>query len=235
MVAAPLALYRTTIGKKVVMAVTGLILVGFVVAHMLGNLKIYLGADAINTYAGFLRDVGEPLVPRETLLWIARIVLLASVGLHILAAYQLTRLDLASRPQRYAMKKVTTSYAARTMRWGGVILLLFIVYHILHFTLGQVGYAPGVYQPEDPNNGFQTYANVINGFRSLPVALFYIVAMGALALHLYHGTWSMFQTLGLNNTRWNGLWRAVAIIVAVGVFLGNVSIPIAVQAGWLTT
>jgi succinate dehydrogenase / fumarate reductase cytochrome b subunit len=200
---------------------------------MVGNLKLYLGPEAINTYAAFLRDVGEPLFPREALLWTARIVLLVSVILHITAATQLTLLDRASRPQRYAVKKVTTSYAARTMRWGGVIVLLFIVYHVLHITLGVVGYAPGTFQPEDPNNGFQTYANVINGFASWPVSLFYILAMCALALHLFHGTWSMFQTLGLNNGRWNGFWRIVAIVVAVAVFVGNISIPIAVLAGIL--
>lgn len=232
--AAALSLYRTTIGKKVVMAVTGLILVGFVVVHMVGNLKIYLGAEPLNAYAGFLRDVGEPVLPRETLLWVARIVLLGSVGLHILAAVQLTKLDYESRPQRYAVKKRTTSYASRTMRWGGIIIALFIIYHILHFTLGRVGYAPGVFQPEDPNNGFQTYANVVHGFQSWPVSLFYILAMSALAMHLYHGTWSMFQTLGLNNSKWNGVWRGVAIAVAVAVFVGNVSIPIAVLTGLLT-
>lgn len=231
--AAVLSLYRTTIGKKIVMAVTGFILVGFVVIHMIGNLKIYTGAEHLNVYAEFLRTVGEPALPRETVLWIARIVLLASVGLHIWAATELTLLDRASRPQRYAVKKATRSYAARTMRWGGVIVLLFIVFHILHFTLGQVGYAPGVFQHEDPNNGFQTYANVVNGFRVWPVSLFYIVAMAALCLHLYHGTWSMFQTLGLNSIKYNKLWRAVAIAVAVAVFVGNVSIPIAVLAGWL--
>lgn len=235
--ATALTLYRTTIGKKVVMAITGLILVGFVVVHMVGNLKIYLGADALNAYAGFLREVGEPALPRETLLWIARIVLLGSVVLHITAATQLTIKDRASRPQRYAVKKVTTaapmSYAARTMRWGGVIVLLFIIYHILHFTLGVVGYAPGTFQPEDPNNGFQTYANVIRGFQVWPVALFYIVAMAAVCLHLYHGTWSMFQTLGLNSNRWNGLWRGLAIVIALAVFVGNVSIPISVMTGVL--
>lgn len=231
--AAALSLYRTTIGKKVVMAVTGLILVGFVVAHMVGNLKIYLGAEAINAYAGFLRDVGEPLFPRETLLWIARLVLLGSVVLHITAATQLTILDRASRPQRYAVKKVTTSYAARTMRWGGIIILLFVVYHILHLTLGVVGYAPGVYRPEDPNSGYQTFDNVVNGFTAWPVSLFYILAMCALALHLFHGTWSMFQTLGLNSGRWNNFWRIVAIAVAVAVFVGNISIPIAVLTGIL--
>ncbi len=232
--ATALMLYRSTIGKKVVMAVTGLILVGFVVVHMVGNLKVYTGAVHLNEYAEFLRVVGEPALPRETILWLARIVLLGSVGLHIWMAIELTRLDKASRPQRYAVKKVTTSYASRTMRWGGVIITLFVVYHILHFTLGQVGYAPGTYQPEDPNNGFQTYANIVNGFKVWPVSLFYIVAMFALGLHLYHGVWSMFQTLGLNNNRWNNILRGVAIGTAVAVVLGNISIPIAVLTGFLS-
>jgi succinate dehydrogenase / fumarate reductase, cytochrome b subunit len=232
--AAALTLYRTTIGKKVVMAVTGLILVGFVVVHMIGNLKIFTGAEHLNAYAGFLRTVGEPIFPRETLLWIARIVLLGSVGLHIAAAYQLTRLDNASRPQRYAVKKVTTNYASRTMRWGGVIILLFIIYHLLHFTLGQVGYAPGVFVHGDADHGYETYANVVYGFQNPLVSGFYILAMLALGLHLYHGTWSMFQTLGLNSKKWNGLWRGLAIAVALAVVLGNISIPIAVLAGILT-
>jgi len=231
---AVMTVYRSSIGKKAVMALTGFILVGFVVVHMIGNLKIYTGAEHLNAYAGFLRDVGEPVFPRETLLWIARIVLLVSVGLHILMAYQLSRANWESRPVKYDTKRnLQATYASLTMRWGGIIVLLFIIYHLLHFTLGQVGYAPGAFQPEDPNNGFQTYANVINGFRPLPVALFYLLAMGAVCLHLYHGVWSMFQTLGLNNTRSNGLWRWVSIIIAVVVFAGNVSIPIAVQLGVL--
>lgn len=231
--AAAVTLYRTTIGKKVVMAVTGLILVGFVVVHMIGNLKIFLGAQALNAYAGFLRTVGEPVLPYETLLWIVRIVLLASVVLHITAATQLTLLDKASRPERYAVKKVSTSYAARTMRWGGVIIVLFLIYHILNFTLGKVGYAPGVYKPVDPNGGFQTYSNVVNGFKAWPVSLFYILSMVAISLHLFHGTWSMFQTLGLNSVKWNNLLRGLAMVVALGVFFGNISIPIAVLAGVL--
>jgi succinate dehydrogenase / fumarate reductase, cytochrome b subunit len=229
-----LTLYRTSIGKKVVMAITGIILVGFVVAHMVGNLKIFLGAEAINAYAGFLRDVGEPLFPRETLLWIARVVLLVSVVLHITAATQLTIQDRASRPQRYAVHKpVQATYASRTMRWGGIIVLLFIIYHILHLTIGAVGFAPGQYLHEDPNNGFQVYQNIINGFRNPLVSLFYVVAMAAVCLHLYHGVWSMFQTLGWNNAKYNRLLRAVALITALAVFLGNTSIPIAVMTGVL--
>lgn len=229
-----LSLYRTSIGKKVVMAVTGIILVGFVVTHMVGNLKVFLGAEAINAYAGFLRDVGEPLVPRETMLWIARLVLLASVVLHIVAATQLTLQDRASRPQRYAVHKpVQATYASRTMRWGGIIVLLFIIYHILHLTFGAVGFAPGQYLHEDPNNGFQVYQNVVNGFKVWPVSLFYIIAMAAVGMHLYHGVWSMFQTLGLNNAKYNRMLRGLAMITALAVFLGNISIPIAVLTGIL--
>ncbi len=229
---AVMTVYRSSIGKKAVMALTGFILVGFVVIHMIGNLKIYTGAEHLNAYAGFLREVGEPLVPREFLLWVARIVLLGSVGLHILMAFQLSRKSWDGRPVRYDTRRdIQATYASRTMRWGGVIVLLFIVYHILHLTLGVVGYAPGTFQHEDPTGGFQTYANMVNGFRNVPVSLFYILAMGALCLHLYHGTWSMFQTLGLNNNQTNNIWRWVAIIVAVAVFVGNISIPISVMAG----
>lgn len=221
-----LSLYRSTIGKKVVMAVTGIILVGFVVAHMVGNLKIYLGPQAINDYGHFLREVGEPLFPRETLLWVARLVLLASVGLHILAATQLTLLDRASRPERYAYhKKVQATYASLTMRYGGVIVLLFIVYHLLHFTTGSLH---GSFIEGD------VYHNVIVGFQNPLVSLFYIVAMVALGLHLYHGVWSMFQTLGWNNRRWNTTLRGLATAIAAVVVLGNISIPIAVLAGLIT-
>lgn len=222
------ALYRSTIGKKVVMAVTGIILVGFVVAHMVGNLKIYLGPEAINEYGHFLREVGEPLFPRETLLWIARIVLLGSVVLHIVAATQLTILDRASRPQRYAYQKPQqATYASLTMRYGGVIVLLFIIYHILHFTVGAVGYSS---TPFEEGN---VYQNVITGFSVWYVSAFYIAAMVALGLHLYHGVWSMFQTLGWNSRKWNSLLRGLAIATAVSVVIGNISIPVAVLTGIL--
>lgn len=222
------ALYRSTIGKKVVMAVTGIILVGFVVAHMVGNLKIYLGPEAINEYGHFLREVGEPLFPRETLLWIARIVLLGSVVLHIVAATQLTILDRASRPQRYAYQKPQqATYASLTMRYGGVIVLLFIIYHILHFTVGAVGYSS---TPFEEGN---VYQNVIAGFSVWYVSAFYIAAMVALGLHLYHGVWSMFQTLGWNSRKWNSLLRGLAVATAVAVVIGNISIPVAVLTGIL--
>lgn len=221
-----LALYRSTIGKKVVMALTGLILVGFVVAHMLGNLKIFTGAEHLNEYGEFLRTVGEPLFPYETLLWIARIVLLVSVVLHIVAATQLTMLDRASRPQRYAFhKKEQATYASLTMRWGGVIILLFVIYHILHFTTGTTH--------QNFIHG-DVYHNVVSGFKVWYVSAFYIAAMVALGFHLYHGVWSMFQTLGLNNSKWNGMWRGLSVATALLVAGGNILIPVAVLAGFIS-
>src|SRR5260370_5800882 len=137
-------LWGTVVGKTVGMAVTGLVLVGFVIAHMLGNLKIFLGAEAIAAYAVFLRTMGEPLFPYSLLLWVVRIVLLACVALHITTAVQLTRMNWAARPQAYDTKDaIATTYAARTMRWSAVILVLFVVYHLLHLTAGVVGFQPG--------------------------------------------------------------------------------------------
>lgn len=227
-------LYRSSIGKKVVMALSGIVLVGFVVFHMIGNLKIFLGPAALNTYAAFLREVGEPLFPYEVLLWIARIVLLVAVGAHIVAAYQLTRKDQDGRPVHYANKRVLqASFASLTMRWGGVIILLFIIFHLLNFTFGVVGYSASRPYTAELNGQYQAYNNVIYGFQAWPVALFYILAMGAVGMHLYHGTWSMVQTLGLNSYRWNGMWRGLAIAVAVAVLLGNIAIPVAVLVGAL--
>ncbi len=223
--ATALTLYRTTIGKKAVMAVSGLILVGFVVFHMIGNLKIYLGAQHYNDYAAGLRTFGGPFLGNSQFLWLARVVLLVAVGWHIVAAIQLTRLSQTSRPTRYAQKKVTVSYASRTMRWGGVIVLLFIIYHILHFTIGAVGYTPGQYQEGD------VYQNVVRGFSVWYVSIFYIAAMIALGFHLYHGVWSMFQTLGVNTSRTTRALHTLAAVVAGAVVLGNISIPLAVLAG----
>ncbi len=205
------------------MAVTGFILVAFVIGHMLGNLHVFEGAERLNTYAVFLRTVGGPVLSREQALWIARIVLLASVVLHIVAAYQLTRRDLAGRPVPYARHRVVqATYASRTMRWGGVIILLFVIYHILDLTTGTV-------HPDfQPGN---VYANVVSGFQVWYVSAFYIAAMVALGFHLYHGTWSMFHTLGINNAKYNRFFRWLSIIVAIVVAAGNISIPLAVLAG----
>ena len=220
---AVLSLYQTTIGKKVIMAVTGLILVGYVIVHMLGNLHVYEGPAMVNAYGVFLREVGAPAVPHEGLLWTVRLILLASVGLHIWSAYELTRVDLASRPVNYAQRQyVAASYAGRTMRWGGVIILLFVIYHVLHLTTGTV-------HPQYREGDI--YSNVVIGFRNPLVSAFYIAAMVALGLHLYHGVWSMFQTLGLNDRNRTRLLRGVATVIAGAVAVGNISIPLAVLAG----
>lgn len=218
-----LTLYQTTIGKKVVMAVTGLILFAYVFVHMLGNLKIFSGPEYINAYGVFLREVGYPLFAHESLLWIARVVLLASVGLHIWAAYQLTRLDLAGRPVHYQDRKnLASSFAARTMRWSGVILGLFIVYHVLHLTTGMLH---GSFRQGD------IYNNVVSGFRNPIVSLVYIVSQVALVLHLYHGVWSLSQTMGWRSSVNNSLWKGFAAVSAVVIGAGNISIPLAVLLG----
>src|SRR5438034_9848870 len=164
-------------GKKVVMAVTGIVLVGFVIAHMLGNLKIFLGAQAIASYAAFLRTLGEPLFPCAVLLWVVRIGLLTCVALHITAAVQLTRMSRAARPHGYDTKdSIATTYAARTMRWSAVILVLFVVYHLLHLTGGVVGFRPGEFRD------LSVYHNLVAGFAGWYVPLFDIVAMACLCL-----------------------------------------------------
>jgi succinate dehydrogenase / fumarate reductase cytochrome b subunit len=222
---AVVALWSTSVGKKAIMAVTGVILVGFVIAHMLGNLKIYLGPEHFDAYARGLRELGEPILAHEQALWTARLILLVAVALHVVAAVQLTQMSWAARPVGYTEKDaVAATYAARTMRWGGAILVLFVVYHLLHFTAGAVGYAPGQFRSG------AVYRNVVAGFGVWYVSAFYIVAQAALGLHLYHGVWSMCQTLGMN-ARQNGFYRGLAGVVAVVVVAGNVSIPLAVLAG----
>lgn len=204
-----IALWGTAVGKKVVMAVTGVVLVGFVIAHMVGNLKIFLGVEAIDSYASFLRTMGEPLFPYETLLWGARLILLASVVLHIVAAVQLTLMNHAARPRNYRVKRsIATSFGAMTMRYSGVLLALFIVYHLLHLTVGAVGFQPGQYQH------LKVYKNVVAAFSLWYVSAFYILAMAALCLHLDHGSWSMFQTLGVNSGRISPALRILSRVVA---------------------
>jgi succinate dehydrogenase / fumarate reductase cytochrome b subunit len=216
-------IYRTAVGKKAVMAVTGIILFGFVLVHMVGNLHLYEGPQYMNEYGQFLRQVGAPAIPPHAALWIARAVLLAAVVLHIWAAWQVTRMSQEARPSRYEHKrKIHTSYASRTMRWGGVILVLFVIYHLLHFTAGSVH--------PDFREG-EPYHNVVAGFSIWWVSLFYIVANVALGFHLYHGVWSLFQSLGWNHPRFNRWRDAFAHTFAWVVTIGNVSFPIAVLTG----
>ena len=216
-------IYRTAVGKKAVMAVTGIILFGFVLVHMIGNLHLYEGPRYMNEYGQFLRQVGAPAIPPHGALWIARAVLLGAVVLHIWAAWQVTRMSQAARPSRYEhQRKIHTSYASRTMRWGGVIVLLFVIYHLLHFTAGSVH--------PDFREG-EPYHNVVAGFRIWWVSLFYIVANVALGFHLYHGVWSLFQSLGWNHPRFNRWRDTFAHTFAWVVTIGNVSFPIAVLTG----
>lgn len=213
------AFYQSVIGKKIIMAVTGFILSGFVLGHMIGNLQLFAGPEKLNAYAAFLQSLGG-------LLWVARLALLASVGLHIAMAVQLTMLKLEARPQPYVKKTALVStYAARTMIWSGPIVGAFIIYHLLHFTTGQ---AHPDFKPGD------VYANVIIGFRNPAVSLFYMVANILLAFHLYHGVWSMFQSLGVAHPRYTPILKRVAQAYGVIIGFGNVAMPMAVLTGILT-
>ena len=210
--------WQSQIGKKVVMAVTGLIGVGFVLAHMLGNLQMFAGADRMNHYAAFLQGLGE-------LLWVARAVLIAAVVLHVVAAYQLTRLKEAARPVAYVRRAPQVStLASRTIRWGGVLLLAFIPLHIMHFTLKNLfaGYSET-----------DVYGNVVDGFSRPLVSVFYLLAMIALGYHLYHGAWSSLRTIGAVQPSPDPLKRRLALGIAIIVWLGFSAIPIAVLAGYV--
>ena len=203
-------------GKKIVMAVTGVALFGFVVAHMAGNLQVYLGPTKLDEYGAALRKV-------PALLWGLRLGLLVMAALHVWAATSLTLLNRKARPVGYREKEHRDStYASRTMRWSGVLLLVFIVYHLMHFTFGN---AHPDFIPGAVNHNF------VVGFRQKFVSAFYIVAMLALGLHMYHGVWSFLQTLGLAHPRYNHLRHAFATLVTVVVVAGNISFPLAVLAG----
>lgn len=215
------------IGKKVVMAATGVLLFGYVVAHLLGNLQLYsANRDQINIYAAFLHNPAN-----AGLLWGARLVLLGAVGMHILASIQLWNLKRTARPVAYVKKAdVPTSYAARTMMWSGPIIAAFVIFHILHLTAGVV---PGLPANEIAGDATRpdVRANVIAGFSNPAVSGFYILAMVLLCMHLYHGLWSMFQSLGISHPRYTPLLKKAAAVVATLICLGNISIPISVLLG----
>jgi succinate dehydrogenase / fumarate reductase cytochrome b subunit len=220
--------YRSAIGKKAVMAITGVILFGWIFAHMAGNLKLFFGAEALNHYAEWLRDLGGPIFPHESVLWITRILLIVAVIFHIHAAYMLTVMNRKARPMDYADRDfVKGTYAARTMRWGGVIILLFVFYHLAHLTFGGDVAPPAQFIPGD------VYHNVVAGFQVWWVSAIYIIANLALGLHLYHGLWSMFSSLGMTNPRFE-LWRrAFATLFAVVITAANISFPLSVLTGFV--
>jgi succinate dehydrogenase / fumarate reductase cytochrome b subunit len=211
------ALYQSVVGKKILMAATGLVLFGFVLVHMLGNLQLYLGPEQLNAYGRLLQSA-------KGLLWFTRFVLLACVGLHILAACQLWVLNqFEARSTGYIKKaSLASTYAARTMIWSGPIIGVFIVYHILHFTTGAVhpDFAAG-----------DVYRNVVTGFQRPAVSIFYIIANLMLATHLYHGVWSMFQTIGVSHPRYTPWIKRASAAFGFIVGAGNVSFPLAVLTG----
>lgn len=226
------ALYRSSVGKKVLMAVSGFVWFGFLIGHMAGNLKAFTGAEHFNEYAHFLREMGSPLVPEHFLLWTARIVLLAALGVHVVMAVQTWGQSNEARRTSYKKEEnLSFSWASRFMRWGGVLILVFLVYHILHFTTGTV-------HPDfqvDGQGRAMAYENLVSGFSGQPLVIaFYALALAAICLHLWHGVWSMMQTLGANHPKYRHLRRPVAVAFALVIFLGFISVPISVLAGILT-
>jgi len=214
-----LLFWKSTLGKKVVMGVTGLIMIGFVIVHMVGNLQVFIGSEKLNAYGAMLHG------PLHEITLILRAILLAALVLHVVAAVQLTLLDRAARPVGYARKVAQAATpASMTLRIGGIVLLLFIVLHLLHFTTGQIH--PDFIEGD-------VYHNLISGLSVPLVAVLYIVAMAAVGLHLYHGAWSSLRSLGAAQPRANPLHRPIARVIAVVVWLGFTVIPVAVLLGVL--
>jgi succinate dehydrogenase / fumarate reductase cytochrome b subunit len=216
-------LYQSSLGKKYIMALTGLGLLVFVIIHMAGNLQIFLGPEPINAYAAFLKS-------KPALLWTARAGLLAIALLHIVSAIQLARANQSARPIGYSTDKVAAaSFAARTIVVSGLIILMFIVYHLLHFTTGTID--PHLLEVEDSLRRHNVYRMMVEGFSNPLASAFYIVSMGLLCLHLSHGVSSTFQSLGLRRKSFARALDRVAKISALIIFLGNCSIPVAILAG----
>jgi succinate dehydrogenase / fumarate reductase cytochrome b subunit len=227
-----LDLYSTAVGKKYVMAITGIIGVGFIIGHMVGNLKVYLGAIEhhgeqhydIDIYGEFLRELLVPILPHGYALWGLRLVLIGAIILHLHAAWSLTILNRNARPVKYqgARDYQVANFASRTMRWSGVLVLFFLAWHLADLTWGWL------------NPDFEygaIYRNLDASLSRVPVAALYIVANIALGIHLFHGVWSLFQSMGWNNPRFNRWRRAIATGIAAAVVVGNVSFPIMTLAG----
>lgn len=218
-------LWSSSVGKKITMAVSGLVLYGFVVVHMLGNLKVYMGKAEFNHYAEGLRSFGAPFFAHGQLLWVLRIILLASLLVHIAAVVKLAGQSKAARKHSYKkFDGLEFSYASRTMLWGGLLLLAFVIYHLMHLTFGNAHprFIPG-----------DAYNNFVAGFQQWPVSLAYIAAMIPLGMHMYHGFWSMLQTLGVNNPKYNKMRRPIALILSLIVVLLNISFPVSVLLGFV--
>ena len=216
-------LYKNSVVKKAVMALTGLFIFGWLAGHLLGNLKLFQGAEKFNAYAEFLRTMGTPLMPEAGVLWIARALLSGAVILHIWSATSLTLTNRRARSTDYETRRgVQLDYAARTMRFSGYLIAFYIVYHLMHLTWGNAHHDFIAGNP---------YANVVSGFQIFPIALVYIGANLLLGFHLYHGLWSLFQSLGLNHPSYNEWRRYFAITFSIVMSLGFISIPVAVLTG----
>jgi succinate dehydrogenase / fumarate reductase cytochrome b subunit len=220
----PLNIYQTAIGKKYVMALTGIGLLGFVLVHMVGNLHLYEGPSQVYHYGEALRDLGGHLAPRTFVLWVMRLGLIAMFGLHIHSAYSLSRMSHKADNAYTGRRKYTAAtFASRTMRWTGPIILLYLFFHLADLTWGW-------WLGDDYSRG-DVYHNVSESMSALPVAIIYVVANVALAIHIFHGVFSMFQSLGINNPKYNALRKGLAQGLAALILVGNLSFPIAVQAG----
>jgi succinate dehydrogenase / fumarate reductase cytochrome b subunit len=216
--------WRSAVGKKWVMALTGVGLMGFVFAHMFGNLKMFLGRTEFDHYAEGLRSLLSPILPHTWALWGLRIGLIVMFGLHIIAAAQLTAMNRRSRPIRYQSPRdyIAANFAARTMRWTGVIVLLYLLFHLADLTWGWVN-------PDFVRGA--AYDNLVASLEQWPVAIIYLIGNIALGIHLFHGAWSMFQSMGINSPRYNGVRKAFAagfVIVTIGM---NCAFVVAIQAG----
>jgi succinate dehydrogenase / fumarate reductase cytochrome b subunit len=216
--------YRSAVGKKYVMAITGIVFMLYVLLHMVGNLKMFYGPEEFDHYAEFLREILYPILPKSGFLWIFRTILIVSLVLHLHASYSLTMMNRRARPEKYHSPRhyVAANYASRTMRWSGIIILAFLAFHLCDLTWGWA----------NPDFIYgAVYHNVVASLERVPVAIIYIIGNLALFPHLYHGSWSLFQSLGVNNPRFN-LWRRwFAVAFASVVVVGNLSFPIAVLAG----
>jgi succinate dehydrogenase / fumarate reductase, cytochrome b subunit len=219
----PLDLYQSAVGKKWAMAVTGVMLLGFVLIHMIGNLKAYLGPEDLNHYGEWLREIAVPALPRTVFLWLLRGGLIAAFAVHMHAAWSLTRMNHRARPAKYASNRdyVAANFASRTMRWTGIIVILFVIFHLADLTWGSAN-------PEFVRG--EPYHNMVESFSRLPVAAAYIVANLALAVHIFHGAWSLFASLGVSNPRLVRFRRSFAGAFAALILIGNISFPVMVQA-----
>ena len=229
----PIEFYRSAVGKKWVMAVTGVLLIGFALAHMIGNLKMFLpdvdGVPDIDIYAEALRSLLSPIIPEHVVLWLMRTGLIVAALLHVHAAYSLTMMNNRARAVDYQSPRsyIAATYASRTMRWSGTIFLFFLLFHLADFTWGVAPAAPETWEHGE------VYANFVATFQRPLVTAFYVIAVVLLGIHLYHGAWSMFQSMGVNHPRFNAVRRVVATAISGVITLGFIIPPLAIAFGFL--